>query len=254
MKSVSVVMPVLAPAPWLQELAEFSIRTLELHASNPFELIVVEAVHDYFSPERWVSNPIPDARYKYIRFNPKEGGVKEINAGIDAARGEFIVTAGTDVIAPPAWDEHLLRCFEERPNDCGVASLSAFEPNATIGPHEPCDMIVEGMFSPFMMFRKGWRFDEAFRRVYQDSDLIMRMYEKRLRAYRSCRAHVWHLGSVTNKAVDQAEHSRQLAVDERLFYQRWGKSPTAMFGMIRAGQMAYGREHLAWQVGIHRHE
>lgn len=254
MKSVSVVMPVLAPTAWLAELAEFAIRTLILTAKNPFELIVVEAVHNTFSPEEWASNPMPLERYQYLNFNPKLGGVKEINAGIAAAHGEFVVTAGTDVIAPQDWDEHLLRVFEERPNDCGVASLSAFEPNATIGPPVPCDMIVEGMFSPFMMFRRGWNFDEAFRRVYQDSDLIMRMYENRLRAYRSCRAHVWHLGSVTNKSVDTAEHDRQLAVDERLFYQRWGKNPTAMFGMIRAGQMAYGREHLAWQVGIHRHE
>ena len=122
-----------------------------------------------------------------------------------------------------------------------------------IGPPEPQDLIVEGMYSPFMMFRRGWRFDESYIKIYQDSDLIMRMYEKGLRAYRSCRAHVHHLLRMTSDRVDQDQHRRHLAQDERLFYTRWGKSPWMMFGLIRYGAWSFGREYesLTRPISLH---
>ena len=244
MKKISVVLPVLAPTPFLRAMTEFAIKTLRAHADNPFELVVVEAVHDWFDPARFKSGNDEWTIEKYLNFTPPIGAVQEGNAALDAATGDFIVYTGTDVIVPQGWDTELLSLFE-RP-DCGVAALSAFEPGWIIGPREPLDLVVEGMFSPFMMFRKGERFDEAYQRVYIDSDLVMRIYERGLRAFRSCRKHVWHFGSVTNKHAGEA-HARKetsaLALDEGLFYQRWGKSPLAMFGMIRAGQWLYGHEH-----------
>ena len=269
---ISVVLPVLAPTPFLRAMTEFAIKALRCNAVEPFELIVAEAVHDHFDPESlssghgtmsvkqsgglWNYDPLLKID-KYLNFNPKIGGIKESNAAIDVATGEFIVLAGTDVIVPPGWDAELLRVFAEAP-DCGAAALSAFEPNATIGPREPLDLVVEGMFSPFMMIRnhQGWRWDEAYQRIYQDSDLILRMRAKGLHPYRSCRAHVWHLGSVTNKGAGPehaAECARALAHDERLFYRRWGKSPTATFAMMRGGAQIYGHEHDAYTAKINLH-
>lgn len=254
MKSVSVVMPVLAPTPWLVELAGFAITTLQQQASSPFELIICEAKYEHF---KRAHDPLRENGTKYIGFPEPIGGVKELNAGIDAATGDYILLAGTDVIAPQGWDDELVRLFSDYP-DCGVAALSAYEPNATIGPHMPLDLVVEGNFSPFMMIQngQGWRFDESYERVYQDSDLILRMYQAGKRAYRSCRKHVWHLGSVTNTQADEAHranHAEALARDEYLFYQRWGKSPWAMFAMMRGGQQLYGREHEAFLAPINLH-
>lgn len=257
---ISVVLPILAPTPFLRALAEFTIKTLRLHADAPddYELVVVEAAYDHFAG--WHPNDIEygyknDMRIdKYLNFTPPVGGVRETNAAIDAASGDFIVYTGSDVIVPQGWDTELLRVFEERPKDCGIASLSAHEPGATIGPRGPLDLIVEGMYSPFNMFRKGWRLDEAYLRVYQDSDLVMRMYSAGLRAFRSCRKHVHHLGSMTTPAIAAATgHNLQLAKDERLFYRRWGRSPLAMFAMIRRGQQTYGSEHDGWTQPIHLH-
>lgn len=257
MKKISVVLPVLAPTQFLRAMTEFCIRALRLHSDNPFDLIVVEACDDFFRPQncevRGQSNIKPDI---YLYFNPKIGGVREINAGIRVAETEFVVTAGNDVIVPPHWDTELLRCFEERPHDCGIAALSACEPGTTIGPGQNLPLIVEGMYSPFNMFRKihdhrgfprwKWEYDEIYERVYQDSDLVMRMYEHGLRAYRSCRAHVHHLLRMTNDSVGTAAHNAQLQKDEELFYHRWGKSPLAMFAMIRAGTYGYGQEHFSF--------
>lgn len=252
-KRISVVLPVLAPTPFLRAMTEFCIRALRAHADAPFDLIVVEAGEPYFQEGALSGQaPLQPGIDKHLSFNPKIGGVREINAGIRAADTEFVVTAGNDVIVPPHWDTELLRCFSERPNDCGIAALSACEPGVNVGPGHNLPLIVEGMYSPFNMFRKidkrigpawAWEYDESYLRVYQDSDLIMRMYENGLRAFRSCRAHVHHLLRMTNDSVGTAAHNVQLAKDEELFYRRWGKSPLAMFAMIRAGAYGYGREH-----------
>jgi len=224
-------------------MTEFAIKTLRLHADNDFELVVVEAGESHFDPVGMMGSDLSSRRIdKYLNFDPKIGGVKELNAGLIAATAPFVVSTGNDVIVPPHWDTELLRCFEERA-DCGVASLSAFEPGAVIGPPHALDMIVEGMYSPFMMIRQNDLFDESYIKIYQDSDFVMRVYEGGRRAYRSCRAHVHHLLRMTSDRVDTKQHARDLAHDERLFYERWGKSPLAMFGLIRYGQWAYGQEH-----------
>lgn len=249
---ISVLMMTMAPNPFLEELTAFAIKMHRIQAADKgYELIVIETRSDRFAPDGpWLGLQVD----KYIRFPEPIGGVKEANAGIDAASGDFILFTGTDIIPPPGWDAELLRLFDRK--DCGAASLSAFEPNATIGPAGPVDLVVEGMFSPFTMFRRGERYDEAYQRVYQDSDLIMRLYERGLRAFRSCRKHVWHLGSVTNNSAGSAHaamHAKALAHDERLFYQRWGKSPLAMFAMMRGGAQVYGREHEALLAHINLH-
>lgn len=268
MNKISVVLPVLVPAPFLQAMTEFCIKTLRLHADNDFDLIVVEAEHEWMQPGgrglsvRRMQNETTN-RYvedcdlridKYINFTPKIGGVNEINAGIRAAETEFVVVGGNDVIVPPHWDTELLKCFSER-KDCGIAALSAFEPGTVIGPPHRMDMIVEGMYSPFSMWRKEtnddrghffWEYDTTYLRVYQDSDIVMRMYEAGFRAYRSCRAHVHHLLRMTNDIVATEAHNLQLKRDEELFYRRWGDSPLAMFGMIRAVNYGYAREYKAF--------
>lgn len=249
---VSVVLCLLTPTPFLRAMTEFTIKTLRAHADNDYELVVVEAAENHFGPDlNAFIDPLMEIN-KYLNFNPKIGCVRELNRGLEVATGDFVVCTGNDVIVPPHWDTELLRCFEERA-DCGVASLSAFEPGAIIGPPQAMDLIVEGMYSPFVMFRAGERMDEAYTKIYQDSDFVMRVYERGQRAYRSCRAHVHHLLRMTSDRVENAQHNRDLAHDERLFYSRWGKSPLAMFGMIRAGHQVYGREHEAFVNPINLH-
>jgi GT2 family glycosyltransferase len=248
---ISVVLPVMGLGnPFLFAMTEFAIKALQEHADNPFELIVVEAQGSQLGGHRWDS--VID---KYLSFNPPIGGVREINRGIDCATGDYIVFTGNDVIVPPHWDTELLLPFE-RFKDCGISTLAAKEPGVFIGPPAPVDLIVEGMFSPFCMFKKGWKYDESFERIYQDSDLVMRMYDQGLRAYRNCRTHVLHLGAMTNSNLgDQhaIDHARLVSKDEEWFYKRWGGSPLAMFGMIRKGYMVYGREYESFLAPIQRH-
>lgn len=272
MPKISVVLPILTPTPFLRAMTEFCIKTLRAHADYPFELVIVEAGGTHFFPDRpdlerlpkpgevWkLPAGFPRERLnegradKYLHFPQKIGQVKEINAGIDAASGDFIVFTGNDLIVPPHWDSELLKPFELY-KDCGASCLAAGEPgNLWIGSQQSVDLIVEGMYSPFMMFKRGWRYDEGYGRIYQDSDLIMRLYEAGLRSYRNNRASVIHFNRMTNDNVDAEAHNRQLAIDEERFYQRWSKSPHMMFAMIRRGFNVYGKEHEGWLAPIHRH-
>lgn len=238
MPKISVVLPILTPTPMLRAMTEFCIKTLRAHASYPFELVIVEAQGSHFHL----------AGDRYLSFPEKIGQVKEINAGIDAATGDFIVFTGNDIIAPKGWDSELLKPFELY-KDCGASCLAAGEPgNPWIGSREPIDMIVEGMYSPFMMFRRGWRYSEEYGRIFQDSDLIMRMYtaDPPLRSYRNNRASVIHFNRMTNDNVDVVAHNEQLEKDARTFYRKWGKSPLWMFGMMKGVHLRYGQEHEAW--------
>ena len=267
---ISVILPILIPTPFLRAMTEFCIKTLRAHAAADFELVVVEAESSHFDPTlrgmvaaEHRLDPDPLLRVdRHLCINPRQGSTKEFNMGLREATGDFIVCMGNDIIVPPGWDAELLRVFEANP-DCGLASLSAMEPGFVIGPGGPVPVsaqvevgaveYVEGMYSPFMMWKRGWDLDESFVKIYCDSDLVMRIYEAGYVAYRSCRAHVHHLVRMTNDRVDPEKHNADLARDEKLFYQRWGKSRRMMFGMIRAGGFGYGREHEAFTRPINLH-
>ncbi len=248
---ISVVLPVMTPTPFLRAMTEFTIRTLRLHADSLFELVVVEADGCWFDPER---TKLPFVVDRYLNYTPKIGCVKEVNKGVDAATGDFLMFTGNDVIAPPHWDTELLLPFEKR-KDCGVASLSAFEPGAIVGPPQALQdpEFVEGMYSPFCMVRKGWKYDESYKKIYQDSDLVLRLYAAGYRAYRSNRAHVHHLVRMTSDRVEPEKHSKEMAHDEHLFYQRWHDCPYMMYGLIRSSVITYGHEWEAWHRPITLH-
>ncbi len=261
---ISVVMPVLAPTPFLRAMTEFAIKTLRLHADNPFELVIVEAGASHFMPDNYRDldqdrSLVADV---YRTFQPPIGGVKECNAGFNAASGEFLVMTGNDIIVPPHWDTYLLTPFDQR-HDCGMSTMAIHEPGAIIGPKpgEPTPPeFTEGMFSAFTMFRnkdfktnQPWRYDEHFERIYQDSDLYMRISEAGYRSYRYNRAHAYHFGAMTNRTANTATHNPKLhaeavARDEAKFYHRWGDNPTWSFAMVRHPQLSYGHEHINWLV------
>lgn len=258
---ISVVLMLLTPTAFLRAMTEFSIKALRINADDPnFELVVVEADGEHFEkygPEgrTRIATDVDLRIDKYVSFNPKIGGVKELNAGIDLCTGEYIVFTGNDIFVPAHWDTELRKPFDMY-SDCGISSLSAKEPGAIVGPGINHPIIVEGMYSPFCMWQRRttlpYRMDEAYIKVYQDSDFVMRMYGAGKRAYRNCNAHVHHLARMTSDNVEVDKHKRELAADEETFYQRWQHSPLMIYGMIRYGKWHYGQEHQSLWGPIHR--
>ncbi len=240
---VSVILPVLVgDDPAMISLTELCIRWMRLNTKIQYELVLVETETRHFERLSWSSLGDYDLRVdKYVRCPLRTSVVKDHNAGLRAASGDYRVFTANDILVTPGWFEALLEPFDVYA-DCGLSSLSAAEPGAFIGPQFPAPLIVEGNYTPIMMFKREWGLDEAFPGGYSDSDLIMRIYTAGLRSYRNCRVQIFHLNHLTIKKKGE-EGRREIAAGEELFYQRWGDSPLMMYAIIRSGGVVHGREH-----------
>lgn len=243
---ISVVLPLLLPDAFTVALTQLCIKAMRCQADDPtYELVVVETGSRHFDPS--IGGPVePMLKVdEYIHIPQKRTYVQDWNEGARRAGGAYLVHMGNDVIVGPGWDSALREPFEKYA-DCGVSCTAATEPGAFIGPRLPVPgLVVEGMFAPMMMFESTWRLDEAYEGGYSDSDLIMRIYDSGKRAYRSCSSQCHHLDRVTWTRAYADRGEDQIIRGERLFYERWSRSPLMMYSMIRGGGVMYGREHEA---------
>lgn len=257
--SVSVILPVMIKSqpisawsvkPWMTHMTDACIKTMRDTTVLPFELIVVETESERYIPDRFrqprlVGAYEPDI---YIHQEFRTTYVKDFNAGLDAATGDYVVQTGNDVFTQPGWLEALLECFETYP-DCGAASLGTHEGGGLS--HRPMPFIIEGWYDPLMMWKKKdrpvdlWRFDEAYAGCFSSSDLIMRLYTAGYRCYRNHRVVCSHIGQQT-WSDEEMNVVRPAAT--KLFIERWGNSPLWAASMILGGSVHFGREFMRGQA------
>ena len=134
-------------------------------------------------------------------------------------------------VSPPDWRKDRLlqlQCFEFK--DCGVATVIALELKMV-----PGNYIQEGVYGPFMMFRKGWQFDASrFPCQFGDTDLIMRMYGEGLRSYRNYRVVIHHLNRQTLSGKSNDEDYNRA---RQRFIDRHGDSPLLMRRILIDGNI-----------------
>ena len=220
--------------PWTNHLTDFAIKMMRECTQVPFELVIVEVSSELFK-ERADVHLTRSERFKVW---------PDFNAGIDASSGDFIVHIGNDVIVQPGWLEALIEPFAKY-KDCGVSSLAAVEGGGVaIGPRTPMKLIVESIYAPIMMFRREWKFDEAYPGMYGDADLVLRMYDAGLRAYRNCAVVVYHFhGATTKTSLNPEKDAHEKAIGLKLMHERLLNSPYLMVRMILNGHAIWGREH-----------
>lgn len=190
---VSVILPIMIMNNEQKLMTDHCISIMRSTTNIPFELIIVEAKSHLFSEYNTFSNDNLLRCEKYLHFPEPIGCSREFNQGIKISEGKFIIHTGNDVFVKQGWLEALLECFKIE--DCGAATLASNELS-----HTPMDKIMEGVWCPLMMWRKGWEFDETFPNVFCDSDLVMRLYEAGFRMYRNYKVVVEHIGEVTSKS------------------------------------------------------
>ena len=235
MTDISVILPIKLPADneWLIELTEFAVNTMRMHTKKKFELIILESG----------GRELKGLADVHIRCPAESNYVRDFNSGLEIASGKYIVRASNEILVGAEWLDALMEPFDRIP-DCGISSISVVENGALIGSQECSRQIVEGIYGALMMFRAGWKFDEAFIGPHADSDLIMRIYQAGLRAYRNHRSMAYHLNGMGDpKNVSEKIRAEQLREADMLFKARYKDSPLWAARMILRGGVLYGREH-----------
>jgi GT2 family glycosyltransferase len=171
---------------------------------------------------------------QHIRIKEPMGANAELNQGIEAAQGDFIIYSQNDIFVRPGWLEALQQCFDECA-DCGIATVASSDLKGKLPYPMPADLIVEGAYGPFMMFRKGWYIDaETFPCQFGDSDLIARIYESGLRSYRNYRVVIEHLNKATTAGPESDEDFKQA---RQRFIAKHRAAPRLMDHYLMNGQI-----------------
>lgn len=114
----TVVIPNLNGAGWLKD----SIESIFAQTEQDFELIVIDNGSTDESLEM-ARGYIGRENYTLIENKSNTGFSAAVNAGIRAAKGEFVALFNNDAFAQPDWLEQLLHCAEQDPKIFSVASL-----------------------------------------------------------------------------------------------------------------------------------
>ena len=226
-KSVSVVVICLTEEPWQVDLTQCIIRIAQHTTEVSFELIICEAVGNYFDGK---TAHVPGLDKYY--HNPVKGFANvDINAGMDLATGDIIVLLTNDVFVKLGWLEALLECFDIP--DCGMASLGTSD-------HRESSMhaIVEGLWCPLMALpnRPDLRFDAGiFPSYWGDSDLVMQVYNLGLRAYRNRKVVCDHLGRATNTVEHMHGKAEEIEAAKNKFVARHQMSHHLIYRILMDG-------------------
>jgi len=232
-RSVSVVVPCLTEHRWQVDLTEAIIQVARHTTDVPFELIIAEAVGNYFDG-RLPRQHLPPVDADKHFYNPAKGNANgDTNAGMALCSGDIIVVLTNDVFVKPGWLEAMLACFDLFP-DCGMASLATTDHQ---GESQPVNAILEGIWCPIfaVLNRPEFRFDAVeFPSEWGDYDLVMRVYAAGFKAYRNRIVVCNHLGRMTNGNAMEPEKAAKIEGYRQKFLQRWGNTPVAASLMFRA--------------------
>lgn len=222
------------------------LRSLAEHpGSVPFEVIVVDDCSGDETPAR-----LPAIGGIRAVRNPENlGFIGACNAGLAAARGEFVVFLNNDTAVRPGWLEALVGTFESRP-DCGLAGAKLVYPDGRLqeaggivfsdasgwnygrfaDPAHPAFNYVREvdycsgaaiMLRRDLLDRFGG-FDVRYRPAYyEDTDLAFRVREAGLRCWYQPAAEVVHFEGVTSGTDTGSGVKRWQVVNQGKFAERW---------------------------------
>jgi GT2 family glycosyltransferase/glycosyltransferase involved in cell wall biosynthesis len=229
------------------------LRSLAEHPGTvPFEVIVVDDCSRDETPERLPAI----GGIRVLRNAENLGFIGACNAGLAAARGEFVVFLNNDTAVRPGWLEALVGTFETHP-DCGLAGAKLIYPDGRLqeaggivfsdgsgwnygrfgDPAHPAHEYlreVDYCSGAAIMLRRALLerfggFDPRYRPAYyEDTDLAFRVREAGLRCYYQPAAEVVHFEGVTSGTDTSTGVKRYQVVNQQTFVARW-------------------REALAWQ-------
>lgn len=200
---VSVVVPALIRSEDQLSTTIECLRAAKTKTKLPFELVIVETGTNFLKEYACV----------YIHEKNKTNSTISINRGFKCASGDVVVLLTNDVIVDGGWLENLLECFKI--SDCGLATLAT---NQFM--HKKSKYINEGIwFSVAAIPKEQAWFDEEYAGAWDDSDLIMRVYQTGKKMYRNYASVVDHKVGMT--LYKDPAHDEKFQRGKALFMKNW---------------------------------
>lgn len=222
------------------------LEALAAHAGpTGFETIVVDDASSDATPAL-----LPRiGGIRVLRNAANLGFIGACNAGLAAARGEYVVFLNNDTAVQPGWLEALVATFREHP-DCGLAGAKLVYPDGRL---QEAGGIVFSDGSGWNYGRYGDPADAAFNYVrevdycsgaaimlqrellrelggfdplyapayYEDTDLAFRVRARGLKVYYQPAATVIHYEGVTSGTDTASGTKRYQVVNQQKFLARW---------------------------------
>lgn len=175
---VSVVLPIYLPSQEHKIMTDKCIIKAKSNTKIDCEWVIVETCSNYYEDEADV----------YIHEHTKTTPNISINNAFKETNGDFVIFLANDVFVSNGWVEAMLECFRKE-EDCGIATLANNEHDKSTS-----DEILEEIYFSVCMFRKedAW-FDTGYDDLFDDTDLIMRIYSRGQKSYKNMKVMVEHL-------------------------------------------------------------
>lgn len=149
-----------------------------------FEVIVVDDMSTDGTGEKIARHPV-----RHIKLSKKGGASGARNAGVDAAKGEFVFFIDADCVPPKDLLRKAARALQQEGSDVVIGGTytplahdhglfssfqSVFVNYSETKYREPDYIATHAMLMPMSVFRKHGRFDEHFLPILEDVELCHR--------------------------------------------------------------------------------
>jgi GT2 family glycosyltransferase len=220
MQGISVILPVLFRSTEQVAMSIRCVKTAKEKTKLPFELIVVETLTDYFK----------DIADVYVWEKEITYATISVNRGLRVSNKDWKVLLTNDVFVEDGWLEALMECFQKKA-DCGASTLASSQFK-----HRKSYTIEEGnwwslVMLPQTVLDKVGYFDERFRGVWDDTDLLIRIYKEGLKMYRNFGCIVHHL--IGQSHYDNPRHEENYQHGEKLFYEKHKGCGLPIFDLLK---------------------
>jgi GT2 family glycosyltransferase len=239
---VSVVIPVFNKV----ELTNRCLDSLLKNSKALSEVFVVDNASSDSTPAvllEWAPRFTEQGiRFQVIRNEQNLGFGRACNQGIRISSGEFVAIVNNDTWLMDGWDRALIDeaqerrldevgpFFDERPwLDRPEARAKEFlrrNPTGFRKHFVPIVMLFTRQSVERLKFDHGGLFDERFFVTYEDTDLLHRMRQLKIRYGQTSRCYIWH-HSMGTRGTPGLLPSGYEQEGLKLFIEKWGFDPRA---------------------------
>jgi GT2 family glycosyltransferase len=171
------MLPIYLPSEEHKKMTDKNLYLAKSLDNTEVEWVIVETGSNFYEDEAGI----------YIHEETRTTPNISCNKGFKACSGKYVVFLSNDIVTCKDWIIKMKECFD-RFKDCGIASL---------GNNESFDVeensIVEGIFFSVCMMKKedAW-FDANYNRVFDDTDLLFRLYLQDKKFYKNLSGLIYH--------------------------------------------------------------